>query len=227
MSKIYFHHDKIVTDYLKNNPELPYLISYPRTGSHWIRYAMEKYFEKPSLVMIYEYDDATDFTCYHIHDLNRNGTGLANIRQDNVIYLYRDPVDTIYSMLRHQNQSTSDECMMRVHANCYREHLKKWLIDEDFTKHKVVLKYENFKRDFPTEFKKLCDYFGVEFNKERIEEIIDGLDKAKIKKESTNKYSNINDSKSYDVDRNNFKNKYSELINSIVFDNNPELKAFF
>lgn len=227
MSKIYYHHDKFVVDYLKNNPNLPYLISYPRTGSHWIRYAMEKYFEKPSLVMIYEYVNANEFTCYHTHDLNGTGTGLANTRKDDVIYLYRDPVDTIYSMLRHQMQNQNDEKLIQTHSICYRDHLIKYLLNDDFTKNKVVVKYENFKKDFPSEFKKLCDYLGYDFDKEKIEKIIIGLDKTKIKKESTNKYSNIDDSMGYDISREEFKNKYTNLINSIVFGKDERLKKFF
>ncbi len=51
MSTIFGHNDQFVVDYLRSNPDLPYLISYPRTGSHWLRLVMEEYFDKPSLVV--------------------------------------------------------------------------------------------------------------------------------------------------------------------------------
>ena len=38
-----------------SNPEFPYLVSFPRTGSHWLRNVMELYFEKPSLTRVFLY----------------------------------------------------------------------------------------------------------------------------------------------------------------------------
>jgi hypothetical protein len=35
-----------------DNPDFPYLVSFSRTGSHWLRMVMELYFEKPSLVRV-------------------------------------------------------------------------------------------------------------------------------------------------------------------------------
>lgn len=227
MSKIYNHKDNLVLNYLNKYPNLPYFISYPRTGSHWIRYVMEKYFKTPSLVMIYEYINATNFTCYHTHDLNNDGTSLSNIKKDNIIYLYRDPVDTIYSMIRYHKQNQNDVNLIKMHSKCYKEHLLKYLVHDDFTKNKVVLKYENFKKDFTTEFKKLCDYFEFKFDKEILEKIISGLDKTKIKNETTNRYANIDDSTGYDISREEFKKKHTDLIHNIFFNKDSKINKFF
>ena len=48
---------------------------------------MELYLEKPSLVRAFYYKDASDFTCYHTHDMD------LQLRRQNVIYLYHDPVE--------------------------------------------------------------------------------------------------------------------------------------
>jgi hypothetical protein len=228
MSRIYNHNDKVVVDYLENNPYVPYFISYPRTGSHWIRYVMEKYFKKPSLVVIYEYVNSKEFTSYHTHDFNGDDdTSVGDIKKENVIYLYRDPVDTIYSMIKYKNMVLSNEETIKINVECYRNHLTKWLIDDNFTKNKLIIKYENFKNNFSLEFKKICDYYKVDFDSSKLNDIIEGLDKTKIKKESTNQYSKIDNTRTYDIDRSNFKENYTDLINDIMFNNNLQLKKFF
>ncbi len=75
----------------------PVLVSFPRTGSHWLRMTMELYFERPSLVRVFYYPDRTNYLTLHTHDLPGvlpEDIG-ADIERSNVIYLYRDPVDTV------------------------------------------------------------------------------------------------------------------------------------
>ena len=43
---------KIVERHIAD-PEFPYLISFPRTGSHWLRMLMELYFDRPSLTLLF------------------------------------------------------------------------------------------------------------------------------------------------------------------------------
>jgi hypothetical protein len=45
--------DPAVTKSFTDNPDFPYLVSYSRTGSHWLRMIMELYFEKLSLVRVF------------------------------------------------------------------------------------------------------------------------------------------------------------------------------
>ena len=85
-----------------DNPDFPYLVSFSRTGSHWLRMIMELYFEKPSLVRAFYFKDANDFTCYHTHDMD------LELRRENVIYLYRNPVETVYSQLCYYKEDPDD-----------------------------------------------------------------------------------------------------------------------
>ena len=45
------------------DPEFPFLVSYSRTGSHWLRMIMELYFEKPILVRIFYFIKKRNFLC--------------------------------------------------------------------------------------------------------------------------------------------------------------------
>ena len=63
-SNSYRVNQKIVNKFI-SDPDFPFLVSFSRTGSHWLRNIMELYFEKPSLVRAFYYKNAKDFTCYH------------------------------------------------------------------------------------------------------------------------------------------------------------------
>ena len=93
---------EIVKKYI-HDEEFPWLISFPRTGSHWLRMIMELYFEKPSLVRVFYEKDAAEFTCYHQHDEN-----LSLNWKKNVLYLYRDPTATVYSQMKYYMQDLTD-----------------------------------------------------------------------------------------------------------------------
>ena len=141
--------DKKLVSSFTDDPEFPFLVSFPRTGSHWLRLLMELYFEKPALVRAFYYKDAMDFTCYHHHDENLELSG-----RKNVIYLYRNPVDTVYSQLCYYNQKIDDEARIQEWSNLYGRLLKKWLVvsgekpmtpeqaGEEFDKSEKGLRYQ-------------------------------------------------------------------------------------
>ena len=147
------HVNKRVVETFVANPDFPFLISFPCTGSHWLRMVMELYFGKPSLVRIFYFKGAGDFTCYHRHDED------LSIRRSNVIYLYRSPPDTIHSQLNYYQEDTRDRQRIAYWARCYGAHLAKWLLEETFTTHKTVITYEGMKNSMAGEFKKICLHF--------------------------------------------------------------------
>ena len=145
-----------------SDPGFPYLISFPRTGSHWLRMVMELYFEVPSLVRLFYYRDATRFTCYHRHDDE------LDIQRENVLYLYRHPVDTVYSQLGYYREDPARSDRVVYWAARYARHLRKWVLDDSFTTKKTLLTYEGMTRDLCGEFGKVCAHFGVPLDRERL-----------------------------------------------------------
>ena len=121
---------KVINNYI-SNPEFPFLISFPRTGSHWLRMLMEIYFEKPSLIRCFYYGNSQAYTCIHQHDVE------LLIERQHVIYLYRNPIDTIYSQLQYNVENLDDVSSIEYWSEKYGKHLSKWLFDEKFTTKKI------------------------------------------------------------------------------------------
>jgi len=91
----------VIRSFVKN-PENTFLVSFPRTGSHYLRMLMEVYFERPSLTRVFYFPEKKNYLTLHTHDLD------LEVKHPTVIYLYRDPVDTVYSQLKYQQADVHD-----------------------------------------------------------------------------------------------------------------------
>jgi len=213
--------EKIVNSFIKNE-DFPYLVSFPRTGSHWLRMMMELYFEKPSLRLLFfqEFYQQTEYTCLHTHDLN------FDVRRNNVIYLYRNPAQTIYSQLSFHKEEIDDLIRISYWTELYAKHLTKWLINDHFSTQKTVLTYEGLKKDICSEFKKVCSHLNYSFDEERIMNISNNVKKQNIKEKTTHDPRVIQNSKQYEILRNYFISKYSKKIHEIIINYNPKLSDY-
>lgn len=203
-----------------DNPDFPYLVSFSRTGSHWLRMIMELYFEKPSLVRAFYYKNATDFTCYHTHDMD------LQLRRENVIYLYRNPVETIYSQLSYYKQSAENEDRRRYWTDLYARHLSKWLVQDDFTQKKTIITYEGMNANMEQEFGKVCRHFLMDINSANLEEILYKISKKELKKKTTHDRQVVNLTERYQYKKKIFCEKYSEEIYSAIYMCEPDLQRW-
>jgi len=203
-----------------SKPDFPFLISFPRTGSHWLRMIMELYFEKPSLVRIFYYMDATDFTCYHRHDED------LSIQRENVVYLYRHPMDTIYSQLNYNKENVENMKKIEYWANLYGRHLNKWLLEENFTTRKTIITYEGMKKDMNSEFQKICRHFSLPFEQGKLNEVLSQVTKKEVQIKTTHDPQVINLSKDYQIKKEEFKQKQAAFIMDCIYSVNPGLKKF-
>ena len=203
------------------DPDFPYLVSFSRTGSHWLRMIMELYFEKPSLVRAFYFKDATEFTCYHTHDME------LQLRRENVIYLYRDPVETVYSQLGYYKESPDDRERRQHWTNLYARHLAKWLVHDDFTKKKTVITYEGMKSNMHGEIEKICHHFGKEFDPAKLDSVLTQVSKDELKKKTKHDQQVVNLSNAYRNERDVFKEKYGKLIFAELYATEPALEKFF
>jgi len=202
-------------------PEFPYLVSFPRTGSHWLRMVMELYFEKPSLVRAFYFKDATEFTCYHTHDMD------LDIRRENVIYLYRDPVETVYSQLKYYKESPDDDSRRNHWTELYAGHLSKWLLHEGFTKKKTIITYEDMKSRMSGEIQKICRHLDEDFDLQKLAQVEMKVSKENLKKKTRHDEQVVNLSGSYQADRETFTRRYAEEIVSRLYTIEPGLKNYF
>jgi len=209
-------------DSISREPGFTWFISFPRTGSHWIRMLMELYFEKPSLVEIYYYKDAKEFTCYHHHDINLTIGGCTN-----VLYLYRDPTDTIYSQLKYENVDINDKEQIKFWTEIYGKHLAKWLFEESFTTKKTVISYEMLKKDMNGEFKKICEHFNQPFDQQKLEKISMQVSKETLKEKIKHDNQVVNLTQNYSSERNEFKKNHKKEIMKIINSIHPEMEMLF
>jgi len=214
--------DQKIIDSFLSNPDFPYLISFPRTGSHWLRMIMERYFEKPSLRRIFYYKDANDFTCYHWHDIDRS---LVDVR--NVMYLYREPVATVYSTLQYHGESIDDKERIAYWADCYGRHVYKWLLEENFTTKKTTIYYDNLKSNMNNEFEKVCQHIGYDFNADKLNAILKHISKDELKKKTghDDKIVNLNDQ--YNDLRLGFVSDNKKFIYDVIDDIDKSITKLF
>lgn len=203
-----------------SDSDFPFLVSFPRTGSHWLRMLMELYFEKPGLVRVFYYHKAKNFTCYHTHDLN------LEIERKNILYLYRNPADTVFSQLMYHQQRINNEILIKYWSNIYGLHLEKWLLKENFTEKKTIIKYEKLKSDITDEFKKICAHFGLALNEEKLKSIINLATKENLKIKTPHDRQAVILCGEYGKQREIFSRKYSDLILACIFNQNKKLAEF-
>jgi hypothetical protein len=213
--------DRSLIKRFTDDPDFPYLISFPRTGSHWLRTLMELYFEKPSLVRAFYYKEATDFTCFHWHDADQT------LERRSVLYLYRQPAATVYSQMNYDQENLEDSERVVYWSQLYGQHLKKWLITERFTSRKTVLTYERLTRALVSEFSKVCDHFGLPLDTKRLLEISALATKESLKEKTQHDSQVVNLSGSYQARRKDFQQRHAKLIMKTVFEQDEGLAAFF
>jgi hypothetical protein len=213
--------NKRVQNKYKNIPSFPFLVSFPRTGSHWLRMMMELYFEKPTLVRPFYYDKSDEFLCYHVHDIEQK------LERDNVIYLYRKPSDVVYSQMIYHEEDLGNKIRVKYWATVYGLHLEKWLIKETFTKRKLIIKYEKLKNDLGNEFQKIVNFYDYEFDAGRLDDIAQKVSKEEVKRKTSHDKKVINRKDNYQQLKNRFLKSNSKLLTESVLSVNSDLNRFF
>ncbi|MDX2114041.1 MAG: hypothetical protein SFZ24_00290 [Planctomycetota bacterium] len=162
---------------------VPYLVSYPRTGSHWIRCFLELYFDRPLLTRSFYEHASTDYLLHHTHDLEDE----IRDRRD-VIYLYRGVTSTVFSQLTYHMKDKAVDAplaeVLRV-AEEYRRSLRKWLLREDVAARKHVIAYEwLLDRPLPT-LRGVIDFLGGSPDDDAIMRIWPTITHGSIKERTT------------------------------------------
>lgn len=195
------------------NPSIPQLVSYPRTGSHWLRMILEKYLKKYCLPT--SFYNNKEYWGFHLHDriVGKGDEGITS-GFEKVIYLYRNPIDTIYSQLRYENLSFHHHESVSKIADEYYIHLHRWLHNNEDCKQILFIKYEDIKENHQVTLKNVIEFLGYQYNKKKIDIIYKDLTLENAKKK-------INDSQvinkdhfngSYMLDKKEFINLYEESI---------------
>lgn len=214
---------KSYEEYLK---ELPLFVSFPRTGCNWLQAVMELYFDRhragkaqqsPSWIDT-PFDDPL---WVHSHDNNGN----VVITDRPVVYLWRDPVDSIFSLCRLMGGNMSENVIGRYCYEFKNVHYK-WTRDENKELRGggpvLVVRYEDCRANPHEQMERISAFFNVPFDKERSELAFKtvGDKKSTFKKEAGKDIGRASftfknpDSHTpqYDLDREEFRKKWGGFI---------------
>jgi hypothetical protein len=211
---------RLVEQY-ETNPDNPFLVSFPRTGSHWLRMMLELYFERPTLVRAFYYPDSTDFVLRHHHDVE------LDVRRKNVIYLYREPIATIYSQLKYEKDSLDDKSRIAHWSEVYGQHLDKWLVQENFTTKKTVITYEALKTNLKDAFAQVTTHLGESFDAVRLQNAAAQVTKDEVKSKTQHDEQVIQLDSRYEMSRETFREQSGDYVLEALFKNREHLRPYF
>jgi hypothetical protein len=210
--------DSNIIEMFTSNPDNSFLVSFPRTGSHWLRMIMELYFQRPSLVRVFFYPERTDYLTLHTHDMD------LSVERRNVLYLYREPVATVFSQLSYYKEDINDTTRINHWSILYGKHLAKWLIQEQFTIRKTIINYDRMTEDFVAEFIKVCGHFDESLKEDRLKHALAQVTKDKLKEKTTHDQQVVDLSQTYDERKTLFITKHANTVLDQVYAQHPDLE---
>ena len=211
---------------MTNENNNPYYVGVSRSGSHWIRLVLEGYLDgKSPLSSFIACKDDINILYSRLNDFKGTHDMQLDFVYDNVIYLYRNPIDCIFSNLKYDGTDITDKKAVDYYLNIWIKHIQKWVYDEKFTKHKVILSYERLKNDFVSEFSKLLAFLNIEINTDKIIESNETYTKSKIR-EIVHDKKVINNEYDYEIERKRFRELFGEYIISNLPDNHKSICEF-
>lgn len=199
-----------VQRYISSNKDFPYLISFPRTGSHWLRIMLECYTDQPLLTRTFFNHDNDNYLLLHTHDMD------LDIQQRNVIYLYRNPVDVIFSQMKYYEQDVEEKDYVIFWCVRYAVHLSHWLYNENFTKVKTIIEYGELQDNIQDVFKRVCNHLDLTYIPSKVDEIHKYVSKNLVKNKTLYNHKVLNTSSDYNSYKFDFTNRHAELINDIL-----------
>jgi len=202
------------------NPNVVAMVGHYRTGTHWLCVLMELYFGHPVAPRTYFYSERP-FLAHCVHD----GANLMGPRHQ-VIYLYRDPVDTVFSQSHIGNITRRiDPTWLRSRARAYACHLARWLTP-GYVPHLVVIRYECMRADFH----RICLLFNQEVDDNRLDQVFAQATKTVVASGPSAKLAHnwiARRDPEYVQLRVRFRERYASLIWDAVLDGQGWLQSYF
>lgn len=185
----------------------PFFIAYPRSGNHWIKGMACAYFDKRKI----KHDPNVTYTDVGDDVLFFGGHDLLRPSEQRVLYLYRNPEDVIFSLLKAEQKSN-----IQKEAQKLRQHLRKFILRGNTT----CIKYERLQLDFAKEFAKLVYFFDEDhsFDKDRALSLNIEFSKANLAKLDSKYMNRSLLSHQYQQSRNIFRRQHGDMIRRIVID---------
>jgi hypothetical protein len=191
----------------KKHSSLPLWVSYPRSGSRWVKLVTATYYGK-----------AGGSLYVHDHDRSVN----LSLPHENILYLYRNPDNVVFSLMRAESIKNTDENVAKE-ARRVRDHYAKY-----FAASKQLIRYERFQQDFAAEFAKVALFFTgkPDFDKEILGKCLKCADKPLQMGGKQTAYFNKGILlPGYEKERQLFREKFGDLVWRTAVP--PELRQHF
>jgi len=185
---------------------LPRLISYPRTGSHWFRILMEMYLREPSAVQSFFHppDAVKSIWGFHIHhriiaEPHPSEGPIAGLK--NAIYLYRSPLNTVFSQMKYHGAIPSDWdgmpndhilTEMKKYKQEYYNHLDFYLNNKSNISNIHYIKYEDLQSAPSETFEACMNFLNRQWDPHIFHQIYLRCDKTLTKKLTPHDNSAVN-----------------------------------
>ena len=140
----------------------------------------ELYFDRPLLTRSFFKHGGEDFLLWHDHDLSLSEKSQA------VIYLYRNPIDTVFSQIKYHNQNFDDPATILQWTDLYGSHLTKWIYTETFTQRKMVVGYEDLVQNPLKVFQRLSAFYGYRYDPKRAKQVLNHVTKKVVQSKTIN-----------------------------------------
>lgn len=212
--------DPAVIEEFAQNPDNTYLVSFPRTGSHWLRALIELGLGKPTLTRVLYLIGRTDYVLLHDHDDD------MVLRRRDVIYLYRDPVETVFSQMSYREDAIDDEAVFHC-TEAYGRHLERWILQDTWTTRKTFVTYEGLQTDVLSEMTKVANHLGLPANPVKIARAARRATRQNIAERSAWNPKVIRLSPDYEILRRQFRERYSGLVWRTLLLGRDGLRPFF
>jgi hypothetical protein len=170
---------------------------------------------------VFFYPERRDYLTLHTHDLE------LDVQRPDVIYLYRNPVETIYSQLQYHKEGIDDRDRIAYWSDLYGRHLDKWLHRERFTQRKTVVRYERLKDDLTAEFSSICAHFGKTLEVERLQAAVAQVTRRRVKEKTQHDPQVINVTHIYEEMRQRFHAQHGAFVWQVLLDGKEHLARDF
>ena len=204
-----------------DDDSFPRLISYPRTGSHWLRIMLEEYLEMPCGPQAFFYPDSPPWAL-HVHDrfvgqeAYQEGP-VTNLKK--VVYLHRDPIDTIFSQLKYEGFSEPTDREVDKLTEEYSLHIDRWLHNNEDISELFEITYEEMKLDTAASLRGILLFLGYAIDEDRIAKVCKQSSKSKTKSVTPHdpkalNAQSLNEPENYSFQKEAFKIKFGDRINN-------------
>lgn len=188
-------------------PLNPALVSFPRTGSHWLRMLLELTIGIPSLKRQFFYFHPTRYSFWHTHDDD------LKFQRERVVYLHRDPVDTVFSQLQYHRISLADSAaVMRCGAQ-YLSHLEKWLGFDHGAGERLVISYESLASEPAKTVAQIVRFLEESWSSQRFDSAYSQVTKEVVRRKTERADDRvISINRDYATARREFRERYTGMI---------------